>query len=217
MPCQYLPAGRRGRARPRSIFASRRTVKGCPAPNQIIRQAVVVVVTVPGPRHPALVVGDATYEVVAERAIVSIAVENTGNVRLKPIVAFILSDAKGVEVNRSSVTMDSLYAHTATFVELPLATLSPGAYSVRLTLDDPAQAVRADEAAIGFIVAAPAQPTPTDRAGTGLTEDIQAIVEGRMSPPAWAIVGLGCIAPGSVAGAFALIARRRHGRTTSGR
>ena len=61
------------------------------------------------------------------------------------------------------------------------------------------------------------QPTPTDGAAPGLTEDIQAIVEGRIALPAWAIVGLGCIALGSIAGAFALIARRRRGRTTSGR
>jgi hypothetical protein len=62
--------------------------------NQIIRQAVAVVVTVPGPRRPGIAIGAASHKVVAGRSIVSVALDNSGNVRLKPLVGYVLLDAK---------------------------------------------------------------------------------------------------------------------------
>src|SRR5450759_1539683 len=44
--------------------------------NQIIRQAIAVVVTVPGARTPALAIGGATNKIVAGKSVVSVAVEN---------------------------------------------------------------------------------------------------------------------------------------------
>ena len=111
--------------------------------NQIVRQAVAVVVTVPGRRSPGLAIGTAAHKVAAGRSIVQIAVENTGNIRLKPIVGFTLVDPAGTQISQATVQMDTFYAHTDAFVEFPLATLlPPGTYSVGLTLDDAGQGIR---------------------------------------------------------------------------
>ena len=112
--------------------------------NQIVRQAVAVVVTVPGRRSPGLAIGTATHKVAAGRSIVQIAVENTGNIRLKPIVGFTLVDPAGTQISQATVQMDTFYAHTDAFVEVPLATLlAPGTYAVGLTLDDAGQGAEA--------------------------------------------------------------------------
>jgi hypothetical protein len=128
--------------------------------DQVIRQAVAVVVTVPGPRAPAVEIGAATHSVVAGKSVVSVAIENSGNVRLKPIVDVTLLDGAGAEVSRATVPMDTFYAHTDTFVEMALgALLLPGPYTVRLTLGDAAADVVAGEAALAFVVEAPALTT----------------------------------------------------------
>jgi len=66
--------------------------------DQINRQAVAVLVTVPGPRTPGLAIGAATHKMFNGTSMVSIAVRNTGNVRLRPVVGFTLFDSSGVEV-----------------------------------------------------------------------------------------------------------------------
>jgi hypothetical protein len=107
--------------------------------------------------------------------------------------------------------MGSFYARTKTFVEVPLAALLlPGTYTVRLTLDDVAQDVRADVAAIALVVEAPAAAAAGDGAGSGLTEVIQAVGEGQAS---LAVLGLvlvvGFVLGGLAIGLLMLILRRR--------
>jgi hypothetical protein len=185
--------------------------------DQVVRQAVAVVVTVPGKRSPGLVVGEASYGLVAAGSVVSVAVTNSGNVRLKPIVSFTLFDALGVEVTHATVPMDTFYARTATTIEVPLAApLVPGAYTVRLTLVDAAQGARADRAGIAFVVTAPA-PAPATGTGFGLTETIQALGDGRMTSLAWALVVLGLVLLWALGGTIAFVVRRRRVTTTPGR
>jgi hypothetical protein len=145
------------------------------AVDQFVRQAVAVVVTVPGPRTPGLTIGAARHEVVAGRSIVSIAVANTGNIRLKPAVGFTLFDAAGAQVSRTSLQMDSFYARTDTRVEIALASLLlPGTYTIRLTLDDSAEGARAEEAAIPLVVVAVAVSAPA----LGATPELTAVDQG---------------------------------------
>jgi hypothetical protein len=140
---------------------------GAVAVNQIIRQAVAVVVTVPGPRVPALAIGAATQGYLAGTQIVSVAVSNTGNVRLKPLVDLTVLDAAGLQVSHAGLQMDTFYAHTDTSVELPMTTpLAPGAYTVTVTLDDAAQGARAG-GSIPLLVNAPAPIAPTVTAAAG--------------------------------------------------
>ena len=179
--------------------------------DQVVRQATAVVVTVPGPRTPALVIGAASHKVVADKSVVAVALENTGNVRLKPVAEFVLLDATGAEVSRASVPMDTFYAHTGTLVEVPLAALLlPGTYSVRLTLEDAAQDVRAEEAAIPLVVEAP--PEPAAGVGglvPGLTEVIQAAREGHIPLPIGIAILVGSLVLGVVMGRLILVLRRR--------
>ncbi len=142
--------------------------------NQIVRQAVAVVVTVPGRRSPRLAIGAATHQVAAGRSIVQIAVENTGNIRLKPIVGFTLVDPAGSLISQATVQMDTFYAHTDAFVEVPLNTLlAPGTYAVGLTLDDAGHGAGARAEAIALIVEAPAEAADGEGVVPGLIEVIK--------------------------------------------
>lgn len=120
---------------------------------QVTRQAIAVAITVPGPRAPGLEIGDATYRTVAGNSAIAVALKNTGNVRLKPTGEFILRDASGVEVTRYPVTMDSFYAGTDTFVEVPFAgRLNPGEYTATLVLADSEQHVEVASRSSGLTV-----------------------------------------------------------------
>lgn len=178
--------------------------------DQFVRQAVAVVVTVPGPRSPKLVIGAARHEVVAGRSIVSIAVANPGNVRLKPAVAFSLFDASGATISQTIVRMDTFYARTDTFVEIPLAALLlPGAYTIRLSLDDPEEGARAEATAIPFVVVAPAAAARSEGATPEPVAVDQGPARGPQRPPIEliALVGALLAALGLVLGAQ--ITRRR--------
>ena len=160
--------------------------------DQYVRQAVAVVVTVPGERSPRLAIGAATHEVVAGRSIVSAAVENTGNVRLKPVVGFILLDASGAQVSRTSLQMDTFYARTGTTVEVALAAvLLPGVYTIKLTLDDAIGGARADAAAIPLVVvAAAALPAAVEGGGAELPAVDQVSGPLPVAAVPWITVGL---------------------------
>lgn len=153
--------------------------------NQIVRQAVAVAVTVPGLRAPGIAIGEATHTVVAGASSIRIAVENTGNVRLKPIVGFTLLNASGGEVSRASMQMDTFYSHTGTFVEFPLgALLQPGNYTVRLTLADAGQDVH-EENDVALVVEAGAAGSVAE----GVVPGLIGVVQGSGIGPL-AIVGM---------------------------
>jgi hypothetical protein len=180
--------------------------------DQIVRQAVAVVITVPGPRSPGLVIGAATHEVVADRSVASIAVENTGNVRLKPVATFWLYDASGDLLNQAAIVMDTFYAHTTTAVEMPFGSLlEPGTYTMRLTLDDVAQGASADKTRIVLVV----EPRADTAAGGGAVPDLTQVIqfgEGQVSLPLWTIL----LAAGLILGSALIllaVTLRRHRRT----
>jgi hypothetical protein len=134
---------------------------GSVALNQVMRQAVAVVVTVPGKRSPGLSIGEAIHTVAGGRSTVSVVVENTGNTRLKPTGTFTLLDAEGAQISEASVPMDTIYAGTPTAIEVPLAALlAPGRYTVSLRLEDAAQKVRVEKDGIAFEVVAQPESTP---------------------------------------------------------
>ena len=178
--------------------------------NQVVRQAVAVVVTVPGRRSPGLAIGAATHQTVAGISIVRVAVQNTGNVRDKPMVGFELVDWTGARISHATIQMGSFYAHTETYVEFPLARLLlPGTYAVRLTLDDADQAVRADRSDIALVVEAPATVPIDGAVAPGGIEVLQGA--GGVPMAAVGIVVLAGILF-AVLLASVLILRRRHRR-----
>ena len=179
--------------------------------DEVVRQAIAVVVTVPGPRAAAIDIGGASHEVVAGKSIVSIAVSNTGNVRLKPLIDFTLSDAAGSTVSHANVAMDSFYAQTATTVEVPLnALLLPGRYTVRFVIGDTTQKLAVSERSIPLVVEAPPAADPVIGAGTGLTDLLQGFGEDSMR--IWGAVVAGLLGLGIVLIATSFAARRRRRR-----
>jgi archaellum component FlaF (FlaF/FlaG flagellin family) len=107
------------------------------AVNQVLRAAIAVAITVPGPRKPELTIGAATYKHTPVVSSVLVGVTNAGNVRLKPKGEVVVTDGAGKEVLRASVAMDAFFAGDTTEIEVPLPQpLSPGAYSVGLQLTD---------------------------------------------------------------------------------
>lgn len=177
--------------------------------DQIVRQAIAVVITVPGPRTPALTLGEASYRASGGTSIVSVAVENSGNVRLKPTVDFTLSDAAGSVVSRKSFQMDTVYAQTDTHVEVALAApLLPGRYSVRLSLGDAAEDVLAGNEAIPFVVESAPRLDAVDGPVPALTEVVQHIGTGQIGLPAWVVILLAGLVAGAIIGLLILVARQ---------
>jgi hypothetical protein len=189
---------------------------GAVAINQVMRQAVAVVVTVPGPRMPGLSIGAASQIDVAGTQILSVALSNTGNVRLKPLVDLTVFDVAGVQASHASVQMDTFYAHTDTFVQVPFMTaLSPGVYSVRVTLDDIGQGVHVS-LSVPLLITAPAGPSPAASAAAGLTAVSQGNGTGQ-GFPTWSFALLAALL--LVGGASVVLGgtwlRRRRARTGS--
>jgi hypothetical protein len=180
------------------------TTTGSVGIRQVTRQVIAVAITVPGPREPHLEVGAATYRTIAGNSFIAIAVKNSGNVRLKPSGEFVLSDASGAEVSRYPVVMDSVYAGTETFVEVPFAgRLNPGEYMAALALSDSAQQVQVAarpgsltvpkvevEGAVQPIGAVP-QPAAINQAPTAAAEfNLRVVVIGVSVVVAVALLGL---------------------------
>jgi hypothetical protein len=165
------------------VLENDQPIRGAPgavALDQIVRQAIAVVITVRGDRAPAVAIGGATHKAVAGKSTIAVAVQNTGNVRLKPIGDLTLFDASGVEVSRATIPMDTFYAQSATLVEVPLAALLlPGRYTIRLTLDDAVQGVTATEPAIVLVVDAQQAPA----AGEGVVPGLTAVAQGSGDTP----------------------------------
>ena len=180
-------------------------MEGIVGADQVVRQAVGVLVTVPGERSPHLEIGQASHSVVAGRSVVAVAVENSGNVRLKPLVDLTLFESDGDQVSHASVQMDSFYAVTDTLVEVPLAALLlPGEYSIRFTIEDAEQGSRATST-IPLTVAAPLVAEASDGLVPSLT-DVSQDADGQLSLLLGALVA--AVALGAVAAWF-LLPRRR--------
>ena len=176
--------------------------------DQVTRQAVAVVVNIPGPRRPALTIGAAHHDVIAGTSIVSVAVANPGNIRLKPMVGFRLLDAAGHQVSATRFQMDTFYSWTTSTIEVPLASiLLPGAYTVSLDLDDAAHDVHVVDSAIPLVVVAAAVAGPV----VGGVPELSSVDQA--SPPAgtnglpFAIAGL-LLAAAAVVALGVRVARR---------
>jgi hypothetical protein len=105
--------------------------------NQMLRQAISVAIRIPGPEKPELTIGEASYSLSTAAAAVQVAVKNSGNVHVRPDAELILSSQDGQEITRSNWKLATIYAGTATFVELALLQpLQPGQYLISLSLSD---------------------------------------------------------------------------------
>lgn len=142
---------------------------------QVLRQAVAVAITVPGPLVPGLRIGAARHAEVAGRSVLAVEVENTGNVLVRPTADLTLSDGTGKIVSTGRVPMGSFYAGTSTLVELPLAALLlPGEYRIGLSLADPERGARAEARELAFAVAT---PPAAESAADGAVRELTAVAQ----------------------------------------
>lgn len=99
------------------------------AVNQYVRSAVAIVITVPGPTRAELRLGDARHSFLDGRSVVGVGIENLGDLLLRPAGSFAIVTEAGDSVDSRSVAMDSVYAHTGTWLEVVLDhALAPGRY-----------------------------------------------------------------------------------------
>lgn len=127
--------------------------KGEVAINQILRHGMAIAITVPGDLAPGLALGDPMYVKAGLGGSLRVQVKNTGNMHLKPAGEVTVVDADGVELQRTTVTMDTVYAGMETWVEVGFAaSLAVGDYSASVTLIDPKTGASAVAEALAFSV-----------------------------------------------------------------
>ncbi len=191
-------------------------IGGATGMDQFVRHAVAVVVTVPGPRRPALAIGEASHTVVTGRSVVAVELDNGGNVRLRPVASFELRDAAGALVSQANIALDTIYAHTSTRLEVPLAALlQPGTYHVALGLADAAQGLSVERDDLTFVVG---PPPATTGPGPGPTLTAVNQQSGETSIPLPAVLALlgAALLGAALLASLGFVARRRT-RNRSGR
>lgn len=178
---------------------------------QIIRQVVAVSIDVPGARTPALALGEITHSIVADHSVLSVAVDNTGNVRVTPTGELVLWNSAGAEVTRFPIVMDTVYAHTDTLAQIPFTRqLNAGAYTAEVDLAD-ASGVSATSGKVPFTVAATTPIAGAPAAASAQANQGLAALADSTNP--WAIAatafGAGLAVMLAAAGIGFLVYRRR--------
>jgi hypothetical protein len=131
-------------------------IQGTDMLRQIIRKAIAVFITVPGPVSPEMTIGQASVRQTGSATSLLIEIGNPGNVLLKPTGTVTMTTRSGDPVLTAPIEMGSVYAETSTSIELPIPTvLSPGDYVVSVELSDEATGVSAAEPVLSLTVIDP--------------------------------------------------------------
>lgn len=159
--------------------------------NQVNRVAIAVAIDVPGPRHPGLLIGGVTHKMAGDTSFLSFAVDNPGNVHLKPAGELTLRESNQIEIARETVTMDSVYAGSNTHLEVHLAApLRPGGYCAELSLTDPTTGASARTTCLSFDVA-PAKSVQAGRGASSGIPVVQSVLDTAADHPLIVLIGLG--------------------------
>ncbi len=182
--------------------------------NTVTRQAIAIVIDIPGPRVAALEIGDAAHRMIVDNSAVSMQVSNTGNVRLEPSGEFVLSQADGQEVSRYPIAMGSVYAGQGTFIEVPFAgRLNAGDYVASLTLADAAAGVQVSSGPVGFSVASAESEAAPRAIGSApqlaAVNQAVAVEPAAVAPWTWSLAAAGAVA---VLALLYITLRRMRGR-----
>jgi hypothetical protein len=178
--------------------------------NQFMRSAIAVVITVPGPSVTKLELGDARHSFLGAQSVVGVAIDNTGDLLLRPAGTIVITTEAGETVDQRAVAMDSVYAHTSTWLEIVLDRgLSPGRYLAVVDVSDPDRGGGTSGSRpfeVGSDAVVPVIPNP----GTAATDTVELpvigpVATGGMVVPAF-VIG---ITIGATAIALLALARRR--------
>ncbi len=127
--------------------------------DQVIRQVIAVAIDVPGVFSPAMTFQSAVYDDDSGIGRLDIQMTNTGNVHVRGGADIRLSDGSGVEIERFELALGTLYAGLPATIEVAVGdALSPGAYSVTLTITDDELSYTVTSDPLELEVAVPATP-----------------------------------------------------------
>jgi hypothetical protein len=185
--------------------------------NQFVRAAIAVFIVVPGNADAAFEIGDARHSFLDGRSVVGVAIDNVGDLLLRPAGSFSVTTEAGEEVEARSVAMDSVYAHSATWIEVVLdRALAPGRYFANVELGDPGQGAMA-AGARPFVVGnetGAAAGTPEARPTDTIDLPILGPVDNGVS--AALAFGGGILVCAIAVGVLMLARRRRHDPGSTG-
>ena len=120
-------------------------IPGTTAFNQIIRSAVAIVITVPGPVNPGFTLGTPTFTAKDTSNVLEIPVTNTGNVLVKPEGTLTLTTPDGKPVINAPIAMGSVYGGLSSKLQIPVPDqMQPGDFIVSVKLTDKATGVTAE-------------------------------------------------------------------------
>jgi hypothetical protein len=139
--------------------AEARDVEGSDNFEQVVRFAVPVFITVPGPVKPEFEIGEIALTAQESFAEITVQISNTGNVRVRPEGTITIADSAGEALFNTQVTMGSVFARDATTFQVGLPPLAPGQYQIAVDLKDPETKASASGTAT-VTVTAPATPVP---------------------------------------------------------
>ena len=177
---------------------------GSVALNQIVRQAIAVSIQVPGPLQPAFSIGTAAHKITADHSVIGIGITNTGNTHLKPAGKITVYDRDGKTVSQAPITMDSVYAHSDTKIETTLGgKLTPGDYTINITLTDAATNTTATSTNVPFTV----NKAPEKINSKVLPGPLPQIIQDAGTGIAPYLIGAGIMA--ALAAIFLLLRRKR--------
>ena len=98
---------------------------GAVALSQVNRQALPIVIDVPGPLSPGLAVSAAASSNFAGHTVVVAGVTNTGNLRLHPDARLVVTNSQGHQVGAVAVQMGTVFPGDATTAQGTLGTALP--------------------------------------------------------------------------------------------
>ena len=133
--------------------------------DQIIRKGVAIDITVPGEATPDFELGDVVYAEGPNVPTLTIGVSNTGDLRLRLNGTLEVKDATGTVILAGDVETGSIYARTATSLQLVLQQPLPtGEYTVTLNLTDTSYGVSHNLENVPFTVenATPVAQVPVE-------------------------------------------------------
>ncbi len=120
-------------------------IPGTTAFNQIIRSAVAVMITVPGPVNPGFTLGTPAFTSKDTSNVLEIPITNTGNILVKPEGTLTVTTADGKPVINAPIAMGSVYGGLSSKLQIPIPDqLQPGDFVVSVKLSDKATGVTAE-------------------------------------------------------------------------
>lgn len=134
------------------------------------RLMAAVLITVPGAVTPGFNLGDVSITTDGQTTTITGAINNTGNIRVRPEGNLTVTDATGAQVVSSPITMNSVYAgDTTTWQVIVPSPLPEGDYVVNVDLKDPDTGATAAVKSATVTVAKPEAPAPVTIASASFT------------------------------------------------